>query len=112
MAVVNKPKTSVKIGFETLREGHGRSRFFRHAVMTGSIAFLALAGCMTIVLGLAVQDYGIDRAFGDVTGVQAIAMLRGLMLDQIPLMLFTAGLWGVLSGLNDAGLHAANPGCA
>ena len=40
---------------------------------------------------------------------QAITMLQGMVLEHFPLMLLTAGLFGVLSGLNDAGVHAANP---
>ncbi|MBP8276042.1 MAG: hypothetical protein KAX55_04030 [Propionivibrio sp.] len=104
----DQPKTNVRRGFDLLREGYGRTQFLKQAAMVTSVAFLAITGCVAIVLGVAVHNYGIDRAFGEVTGVQAITMLRGVMLNQIPLMLFTSVLFGVLSGLNNAGVRGAH----
>lgn len=110
--VENRAKTYVKIGFEALRKGQGWLSFMPHVVVAGSITFFALMGGMAMVLSFAIQDYGVDRGFGNVSGIEAITMLRSLMIDQAPLMLAAAGLWGVLSGLKNVGEKVASSGNA
>jgi len=84
----------------------GYATFFRHAVMVGVIAFLALVGVMTMMVGVVLHGFGVEQALFEVTGVQAITMLRDTLLDQAPVIVLVAAFWGVLFGLKEVGVRA------